>query len=815
MVKDSVQYRVASIHDLTNKIISHFVKYPLITQKQADFLFFKKVIELINNKALDGLNKIRKIKSCMNTGRIIDRIENNPSFKLGSPSTYFIKKIHKRSFNTNVRGMNRIGPHNNDVISVIIGSVMGKAQSNNPKISGEGVRICYRQSNIHKEYLSTSCKLPMDPYYITGFGLSDGEACFRISIYRNKDCKNGWWVNPTFNIELHKKDASILSQIKSFFGLGSLNIRKSNRQIIYTVASVKDLKEVLIPYFTQYLLVNTKCGDFILLKSAVELINQKKHLTIEGLQEIVSIRAAMNLGLTETLIESFPDITYKASCTTDANFATIPSPYCLTGFTEAEGCFFVSVHKSKSYNVGYQTQLSYSVVQHKRDAKLIEYFLSYFDCGNINIRSNQNSVSFSVTKGACGGCLFFKNIGLLCSKNKEFIDFCIVFFLVKSKSHLTEQGLNKIIEIPAGMNKGRNIKLNEDTNISPIKPVLPNKDSSTPIPISFSNYHCVQPCPIILIQKREFHHKVKARNRIGPHNVDTLSVIYGSLLGNGQIKRLVEGSMLVLRETNLDYVQWLYKFLYNRGYTSNLQPRQYTIKSHTKEGKIYYGYEFNTFTFRSFTWIHKMFYNKGKKSFNNLDSKYLTPLALAVFSMSNATYLNGCIELYMTKNLEEKDITKLCQILNYRFELDTPQGVIKKQVKNRFVIVISKESVKRFQTIVSPYFIPNLNYKIGLCNPSNFKTTKTLFTKTLPTGKRSYTTLNHLISNQLNPQYITGFSDAEANFTILFTKNKTFNEKHRYRAFQINIHKNDLKILHEIKSFFSVGEIYEHLYLHC
>lgn len=71
MVKDSVQYRVASIHDLTNKIISHFVKYPLITQKQADF--FKKVIELINNKALDGLNKIRKIKSCMNTGRIIDR----------------------------------------------------------------------------------------------------------------------------------------------------------------------------------------------------------------------------------------------------------------------------------------------------------------------------------------------------------------------------------------------------------------------------------------------------------------------------------------------------------------------------------------------------------------------------------------------------------------------------------------------------------------------------------------------------------------------------------------------------------------------
>ena len=50
---------------------------------------------------------------------------------------------------------------------------------------------------------------------------------------------------------------------------------------------------------------------FILFKSAVELINTKKHITIEGLIEIVSIRAAINLGLTETLIASFPYISPK------------------------------------------------------------------------------------------------------------------------------------------------------------------------------------------------------------------------------------------------------------------------------------------------------------------------------------------------------------------------------------------------------------------------------------------------------------------------------------------------------------------------
>src|SRR5260370_4728349 len=162
---------------------------------------------------------------------------------------------------SNIRAVNRIGPHNEDVLSVIIGSLLGDGYAN--KRSGEAVRICYRQSKIHslaseREYFSSSLqgKLLMDPNYITGF--SDGETCFRISIYRRKDCKTVWWVIPTFTIELHKKDESILSQLKSFFEVVSLNIRKSNGQIIYTVGSVKDLMEVIIPHFSKYPLMTKK-----------------------------------------------------------------------------------------------------------------------------------------------------------------------------------------------------------------------------------------------------------------------------------------------------------------------------------------------------------------------------------------------------------------------------------------------------------------------------------------------------------------------------------------------------------------------------
>src|SRR5277367_5674632 len=43
--KNSVRYYVSSLSDLNNYIIPHFLKYPLITQKKADFILFNKIID--------------------------------------------------------------------------------------------------------------------------------------------------------------------------------------------------------------------------------------------------------------------------------------------------------------------------------------------------------------------------------------------------------------------------------------------------------------------------------------------------------------------------------------------------------------------------------------------------------------------------------------------------------------------------------------------------------------------------------------------------------------------------------------------------
>jgi hypothetical protein len=59
--------------------------------------------------------------------------------------------LHCRWFNTRVRAASRIGPHNQDVVSVIVGSLLGDSYANRRSV--EGTRICYRQSSIHKDYL--------------------------------------------------------------------------------------------------------------------------------------------------------------------------------------------------------------------------------------------------------------------------------------------------------------------------------------------------------------------------------------------------------------------------------------------------------------------------------------------------------------------------------------------------------------------------------------------------------------------------------------------------------------------------------------
>lgn len=62
---------VRSLKEITQVVLPHFDKYPLITQKYADYLLFKEVIAIMERKehlTLEGLNKIVAIRSSINLG---------------------------------------------------------------------------------------------------------------------------------------------------------------------------------------------------------------------------------------------------------------------------------------------------------------------------------------------------------------------------------------------------------------------------------------------------------------------------------------------------------------------------------------------------------------------------------------------------------------------------------------------------------------------------------------------------------------------------------------------------------------------------
>nr|YP_008964960.1 LAGLIDADG endonuclease [Annulohypoxylon stygium]AHB33519.1 LAGLIDADG endonuclease [Annulohypoxylon stygium] len=190
-------------------------------------------------------------------------------------------------------------------------------------------------TSVEDTLINNNKLLNLEGNFIAGF--TDGEGCFRVRISKRNERKTGWMVEPIFQIGLHKKDLSILQLIqKTLGGIGSIS-SMSKEGVKFKVSSIKNLNEIIIPYFMKYPLLTSKQVDFELLKKVVDLMNQKEHLTIEGIQKFVSIKASMNLGLSEELLVAFPDVKPVLRPSTNEN--KIEDPNWLAGFISGEGCF--------------------------------------------------------------------------------------------------------------------------------------------------------------------------------------------------------------------------------------------------------------------------------------------------------------------------------------------------------------------------------------------------------------------------------------------------------------------------------------------
>ena len=149
-------------------------KYPLLTQKAADFILFKQVLDLIKEKdnlSIEGISKIINIKASMNLG-ISETQKSNFSLTLWADAV--VKKAE-----------------------VLINPV---------------VRPVIITNNI------------FDPNWISGFVSGDGNFDVRVTQSTNKI---GYRIQLRFRITQHERDLKLMENIIKYLDVSTKNIQIS------------------------------------------------------------------------------------------------------------------------------------------------------------------------------------------------------------------------------------------------------------------------------------------------------------------------------------------------------------------------------------------------------------------------------------------------------------------------------------------------------------------------------------------------------------------------------------------------------------
>ena len=254
----------------------------------------------------------------------------------------------------------------------------------------------------------------MNPYFLTGF--SDAESSFSVSI-RSKSNSKGevkWVVEPEFQIGLSYKDEELLRAIKTSFECHSKSglragkvgtIQVNNNKSFFRVSSLSELIEI-IDHFDSYPLLTKKRKDYLIWREVILRVQRGEHQTFEGVRDIVKLKSALNLGLSDKLRKEF-DITSEEERAAALNKCELGNEQLsinaqwIAGFTSGEGNFMIGLRKEGK--LGKIPQLRFQLTQHSSpsgssDEELFRRLALYFCCGKVYVRSSngRQAVEFTV-----------------------------------------------------------------------------------------------------------------------------------------------------------------------------------------------------------------------------------------------------------------------------------------------------------------------------------------------------------------------------------------------------------------------------------
>lgn len=131
-------------------------------------------------------------------------------------------------------------------------------------------------------------------------GLVDGEGCFYVNVSDSKRYKAGARIELCFHIKLKARDRELLERVKETLGCGAVYFQRELRQnhtqcYRYTVAAHHDIVNTIIPFFMKHPLQSpSKRKSFELFVQIVELVEQKQHLSEQGIHKIRQLKIQIN-----------------------------------------------------------------------------------------------------------------------------------------------------------------------------------------------------------------------------------------------------------------------------------------------------------------------------------------------------------------------------------------------------------------------------------------------------------------------------------------------------------------------------------------
>jgi hypothetical protein len=261
---------------------------------------------------------------------------------------------------------------------------------------------------------------------------------------------------PIFNITQSKIEFDLFIEIQKKLGIGKVYNNRQN--VIFVVKSIDEIVEVLLPLFDEYPLRGSKLVGYNKFKTVALMVKEKKHLTLEGLIQILNLSYFMNKETSlrtdeskETLVNKLIkkygelptvlDVVLANNITNNKENLTLEF---VRGLIDGDGSFNVSFVTTRR-----RINVNFTVVCELASISVLNDLVDYFSCGTVyKLQSNAARYQVQNVEDMLDKIYpKLKDIKFNTIKQNHFEKTIKVAELIKNNGYKTDEGLKTIVDL--------------------------------------------------------------------------------------------------------------------------------------------------------------------------------------------------------------------------------------------------------------------------------------------------------------------------------------------------------------------------------